>query len=386
MENESPPSRLSKAWTSVRTFYAVWGILFLTVGYLVLDHYRLFGLDGVDKNELFASFFIACVDFGLYLFMATRESVETLVERNKELDDDLVPILNAVREHVGKSDENRPSLDARFLKLETYIAELNQDVRRITCEHERIMFPHAETPKRHIIGVDHYDGDLPTPRERPSGSSSKWAITYSVLRYRWLQDLLFDTTYLTHIVKSKDASKEEHKLLIIDDQSRFDLAVRAYISLTGAIGIKTHLVTEYEYELFLESILNVLGDRKEAAAVRTLMEGHPELSLTKKFDEAVESCLSVTNSQQEVLFRHKGDPDGDKTEKTVGAFKLVVVALFLHSFRTTNGVQKDKRVCVNGGGPVLNRILSGHKNLPIDLLSSTYLKKKWQEAKGRLDL
>ncbi len=388
MGKEPPRSVLSKAKKKAQTFSAIWAILFAAAGYLILDHFKLLGLDGVDKNEMVVSALIVFISFGLYLLVATRESVEALMERNKKLDPPLNEMLPSVKELVERSDAPRKSLDEQFLILKVSLAELNGDVRRISDEHERIMFPNAAQPKRHVVGVDDYEGTLPPARPRPTGPNSKWRITYSVLRYRWLQDLLFNHAYLEHVVRSKNASSEEHKLLIIDGVSRHngqhphDVAVKGYISLTAALGIKTYLVTEYEYEGFLRSIPDVLGDSELAGEVQKLMEGHPELSYNKAdFCEVVKDRSD--DCPRTLLFRHKDNPTGKYTSDNIAA--IAAVNLFLENFVATGGDDETGRLCKDDGEDALKRARSETEIWQIDDAHCTQLKSQWQTTVAGLE-
>ncbi len=388
MGKSQPEPRFSNAKKTIRTLWVTWTILFVTAVYLVSDHFELIpGLNGVDASELLLAAFLMLLTFGLNLFVATHQSVEALGERNKTLDSRLNNTLDSVKEHVGESNTDRPSLDKRFSDLKDSLDKLNDDVRRIADKHARIIFPHANEPKRHIVGVDHYQGPLPPSRPPPS-ARSKWNITYSVLNYRWLQDLLFNHRYLEHVVRSKDASSEEHKLLIIDGAIRHngqaphhDVAVKGYISLTAALGIKTYLVTESEYDGFLETVPLVFDDDTLAAAVQRLMHGHPELSYNGYLGAAVVKPNETDNPRM-LLLRHSANPVAKHCDESKA--EIAALSLFLEDFVATGGKDGYGRLCEGDGEDALTKATSGKEIWRIDAAHVNWLKSKW--AKRARDL
>ncbi len=301
----------------------------------------------------------------------------------------LMSLLVRVAADVDQIKGNHKTLAADHHVLANNQGSLREEIRRIH-KHDRIMFPHIEHPERYVVGVDDIpEESLPDPRDGPDPDDNKkqWTITYSVLRRRWLQDLLFADKYLKHVVKSKEASEVEHRLLIVDGKfkSKEKHVLKAYTTLVMALDVAIHVVTESEYEDFLASIPRVLGrwNGVDEQKVRRFMREDPELSLLGNAIGPKLHIGSPTNGVTKLLFRHGEDLGG---VDTVGVAELAAVNLFLESFRTTNGDVTDKRRCGGSGVDPVSRALSVHPNTRIDLVQPDKLKSQWDERAVALGL
>jgi hypothetical protein len=244
----------------------------------------------------------------------------------------------------------------KLAQLDHKIEELRNDERIIIARAE----PLEERREIAVIGVERLNaGQIPTPLERPS-STEQWSVTISLLRFDRFQDLLFSIEYLKHFLKLLDATKNQFRILIINDKPRAgsEAAIRSFLQMSQTLGINTfvHLKSEF-YEMcgHLDAIPWRSRRRTKAKRVRHVMEGQPELSLLRPFPDAETPAAVTRDEDYKLRFRDGRIFDvGPTTEEVdVGDVDAVYGLMRL-------AIQDNCRLGLDGMDSVLGKSCTSH--------------------------